>query len=101
MTKRNPGSTECVHAGATPCDASSSITAPIVHSAPFTFRSTKDLIALVEGRSERRQPEYGRMGNPTVTCVEGRLAALEGAEKAQLFASGMAADAESGLQSIQ
>jgi cystathionine gamma-synthase len=31
------------------------------------------------------------MGNPTVAAVEKRLAALEGAEKAQLFGSGMAA----------
>jgi len=45
----------------------------------------------MEGRSERRQPEYGRMGNPTVMAVDRRLAALEGAERAQLFASGMAA----------
>jgi cystathionine gamma-synthase len=62
-----------------------------VHSAPFTFESTEELIALVEGRSKRRQPEYSRMGNPTVTATEARLAALEGAEAAQLFASGMAA----------
>jgi len=31
------------------------------------------------------------MGNPTVVCVESRLAALEGAERAILFSSGMAA----------
>ena len=91
MIERKIGSTECVRAGASPCEASSSITTPIVHSAPFTFASTKDLVDLVEGHSERQQPEYGRMGNPTVTCVERRLAALEGAEKAQLFAGGMAA----------
>ncbi len=91
MAKRKIGSTECVHAGAGPCEDSSSITTPIVHSAPFTFESTKDLVELVEGRSVRRQPEYGRMGNPTVMCVERRLAALAGAENALLFASGMAA----------
>jgi len=45
----------------------------------------------MEGRSDRRQPEYGRMGNPTVAAVEARLAAIEGAEAAQLFGSGMAA----------
>ena len=90
MAKRKIGSTECVHAGAGPCEDSSSITTPIVHSAPFTFESTKDLVELVEGRSVRRQPEYGRMGDPTVMCVERRLAALAGAENALLFASGMA-----------
>ncbi len=91
MIKRKVSSTECVHAGAGRCETASSITTPIVHSAPFTFESTQELIDLVEGRSERRQPEYGRMGNPTVACVERKLASLEGAEKAQLFASGMAA----------
>jgi cystathionine gamma-synthase len=35
--------------------------------------------------------EYGRYGNPTVRAVEARLAALEGADDALLFASGMAA----------
>ncbi len=45
----------------------------------------------MEGRSSRVQPEYGRMGNPTVSAVERRLAALEGAERAVLFSSGMAA----------
>jgi len=45
----------------------------------------------MEGNSDRLQPEYGRMGNPTVMAIEKRLAALEGAQKAQLFGSGMAA----------
>ncbi len=91
MTKRKVGSTECVHAGAGPCEDSSSITTPIVYSAPFTFKSVKELIELIEGSSARTQPEYGRMGNPTVACVERRLAAIEGAEKALLFSSGMTA----------
>ncbi|MFH1965530.1 MAG: aminotransferase class I/II-fold pyridoxal phosphate-dependent enzyme, partial [Acidobacteriota bacterium] len=60
-------------------------------SAPFHFDSTKELMDFMEGRSERVQPEYGRMGNPTVSAVEKRLAALEGAERAVLFSSGMAA----------
>ncbi len=84
-------STQCVHIGTIPCNPSDSITTPIVHSAPFTFRSTADLLDYVEGRSIRTQPEYGRMGNPTVAQVESRLAAIEGTDKAQLFSSGMAA----------
>ncbi len=84
-------SSQCVHAGDGFCDVSDSITTPIVHSAPFTFGSTGELVDFLEGRSGRRQPEYGRMGNPTVARVENRLAAIEGADKAQLFASGMAA----------
>jgi cystathionine gamma-synthase len=91
MRKGKLSSTECVHAGSVRDEETFSITPPIVHSAPFAFKSTHELLNFMEGRSERRQPEYGRMGNPTVMAVEKRLAALEGAEKAQLFASGMAA----------
>lgn len=89
MTKVN--STLCVHAGRNKHQESSSVTTPIVHSAPFHFDSTKELMDFMEGRSGRVQPEYGRMGNPTVAAVEKRLAALEGAERAVLFSSGMAA----------
>ncbi len=84
-------STECVHAGARPCETSSSVATPLVRSAPFKFESTNALIGYLEGRTSRRQAEYGRMGNPTVAHTQDRLAALEGAEAAQLFASGMAA----------
>ena len=84
-------STDCVHSGARRDHAEGSVTPPIVHSAPFSFSSTRELKDFMEGRSNRRQPEYGRMGNPTVMAVEARLAALEGADSAQLFGSGMAA----------
>ncbi len=89
MAKIN--STDCVHAGTERNHTAGSVTPPIVHSAPFSFSSTKELRDFMEGRSVRRQPEYGRMGNPTVACVEKRLAALERAEQARLFGSGMAA----------
>ncbi len=91
MTKPKTSSTECVHAGAKPVELSGPIITPIVHCAPFAFDSTAQVIEFQEGRSDRRQPEYGRMGNPTVVCVESRLAALEGAQRAVLFSSGMAA----------
>jgi len=90
MGEKKLGSTGCVHAGAGPTETSGSITTPIVHSAPFTFPTTRDLIDYLDGRTERTQPEYGRMGNPTVAAAEKRLAALEGAEMALLSASGMA-----------
>src|SRR5262249_45290390 len=35
--------------------------------------------------------EYGRYGNPTIQSVERKVAALEGADDAVLFSSGMAA----------
>jgi len=91
MRKPTLTSTQCVHAGAVRDEKTHAVTTPIVHSAPFSFTSARDLLTFMEGRSERIQPEYGRMGNPTVAAVERRLAALEGAQKAQLFGSGMAA----------
>lgn len=91
MRKPKLTSTQCVHAGSVKDDETYSLTPPIIHSAPFAFTSSQDLLTFMEGRSERLQPEYGRMGNPTVMSIEKRLAALEGAEKAQLFGSGMAA----------
>ncbi|MFH1023875.1 MAG: aminotransferase class I/II-fold pyridoxal phosphate-dependent enzyme [Planctomycetota bacterium] len=91
MIKHRIGSTECVHAGTGPVPIWGSVSVPIVHSAPFHFKNTKDLVRYMKGHSRREQPEYGRMGNPTVAAVEKRLASLEGAEAAQLFASGMAA----------
>ncbi|MFO8013524.1 MAG: PLP-dependent aspartate aminotransferase family protein [Phycisphaerae bacterium] len=91
MTGHDLTNTRAVHAGTGPCDVRHALTTAIVHSAPFTFASTREVLDYVEGRSERTQPEYGRMGNPTVSRVEARLAAIEGAERARLFASGMAA----------
>lgn len=82
-------STRCVHAGERRQKAEGSITAPIFTAATFTFRSTDELLDYVEGRRERE--EYGRYGNPNERSVEAKLAALEGAEEAILYSSGMAA----------
>lgn len=91
MNKPKLSSTNCVHAGRSVHESAGSLTPPIVHSAPFSFESTRELLDFLEGRSSRTQPEYGRMGNPTIRYVEKRLAALEGVEETRLFSSGMAA----------
>ncbi len=101
MSRQRLGSTDCVHAGTKPVELSGPIIAPIVHCAPFSFSSSAEVMAFQEGRSERQQPEYGRMGNPTVAFVENRLAALEGSGRAVLFASGMAAITSFLLTSLQ
>lgn len=67
------------------------LTTPIYETATFLFDSAADLVACNEGRSDRYL--YSRYGNPTVASVEASLAALDGAEDARLFASGMAATA--------
>ncbi len=81
--------TTAVHGGDPrhyPYDA---LAAPIAQTATYTFRDTAELIDFMEGRAERE--EYGRYGNPSVSRVEEKLAALEGAPEAVAFASGMAA----------
>jgi cystathionine beta-lyase/cystathionine gamma-synthase len=62
---------------------------PIVQTSLFTFASYQELEDTMAGRV--RRPIYSRGDNPTVQVFEAKLAALEGAEAARGFASGMAA----------
>ncbi len=67
---------------------------PITQTATYTFADTADLVGYMEGKlwgNAGEREEYGRYGNPTVRAVERHLAALEGADDALLFPSGMAA----------
>lgn len=84
-----PLDTLAVHAGQPRKKAHDALTTPIVCTATYAFRDTAELRDHFEGRSERE--EYGRYGNPTVRAAEENLAALDGAEDAALFSSGMAA----------
>lgn len=90
--KANEGlSTRCVHAGEMQ-DAQGSPHTPIYTSTTFKFKSTEDLLNVVEGRTQGNL--YTRFGsNPTIRALEEKLAALEGAEAALAFCSGMAAEA--------
>jgi cystathionine gamma-synthase len=81
--------TPAVHGGEPRQYAQDALTAPIVQTATYTFENTAELIEYMEGRKERE--EYGRYGNPTARLLEERVAALEGAEDAVSFSSGMAA----------
>lgn len=93
--ENQPGpSTQAVHAGGARPEPYHALTTPIVQTATYTFADTADLSDFMEERmwgGSRQRTEYGRYGNPTVSAVEAKLAALEGAEEALLFASGMAA----------
>ena len=66
-----------------------SLTVPIAQTSTYVFEDTQAVQDFVAGRSERI--DYGRYGNPTQHVAEKKLAALEGAEAAILFSSGMAA----------
>jgi cystathionine gamma-synthase len=91
-----PGpNTLSVHGGDTRARAHQAIPMPIIQTATYAFADTADLVHFMEQRSlgahiEGRE-DYGRYGNPTVQSVERKVAALEGADDAVLFSSGMAA----------
>lgn len=83
-------STRCVHAGE-PHDPHGSPHAPLYTTTTFKFPSTAALLDVVEGR--KAGALYTRYGlNPTLQALEEKLAAIEGAEAALAFASGMAAE---------
>ena len=82
-------STKAVHAGERRQKPEGAIAAPIFTASTFTFESTDALLRFVDGLEERE--EYGRYGTPNERSVEAKLAALEGAEEAVVYSSGMAA----------
>ncbi len=71
-----------IHGGYQPDSHMGSINVPIYASTTFE----QDGLAQLRGGYE-----YGRVANPTVRALERTLAALEGAEFARCFSSGMAA----------
>ena len=82
-------STLAVHAGEIRYNEYGAITTPIVQTSTFIFKNTREIKELAEGAKNRF--EYGRYGHPTQYAAERKLAALEGAEDAVLFSSGMSA----------
>jgi cystathionine gamma-synthase len=86
----NPGmKTLAVHAGTDGEQPFGTLALGIFRTSTYTFRDTAELRAHMRGESLRM--EYGRYGNPTQAAAEAKLAALDGASHALLFASGMAA----------
>lgn len=65
------------------------LTTPIYETTTFVFDSAQEVRDYNEGRSKKYL--YTRYGNPTLTAVEQKIAKLEQAEIAMLFASGQAA----------
>lgn len=91
-----PGpNTLSVHGGDNRDRAHRAIPMPIIQAATYAFANTQDLIQFMtrraQGTPEHGREDYGRYGNPTVQAVERKVAALEGADDAVLFSSGMAA----------
>lgn len=72
--------TKAVHAGEEPCPSTGSHATPIYQTSTFVL-----------GKSVKRPYVYTRLGNPTHTVLEEKMANLEGGEAALATASGMAA----------
>ncbi len=87
--KKTGFSTRAVHSGEIRYNEYGAITTPIVQTSTFIFKNIKEIKKLPKGTAGRY--EYGRYGHPTQVAAEGKLAALEGAEDAVLFSSGMSA----------
>jgi cystathionine beta-lyase/cystathionine gamma-synthase len=82
-------STRCIHGGRRPAPDDCAVVMPIYQTSTY-IHVPADQADLEAGRPPATT-FYSRMGNPTVAAVERRIADLEGAEEARLFASGNAA----------
>ena len=70
------------------------VSTPIVHTSNYSFDSTTEVFEFMKAKGQGRvirEHEYGRYGNPTQQETERKLAAIEGAERAILFSTGMSA----------
>ncbi len=71
-----------------------SVSTPIVHTSNYYFDNCQQVWEFMKAKREGRvfrEHEYGRYGNPTQRECERKLAAMEGAERAILFSTGMSA----------
>jgi cystathionine beta-lyase/cystathionine gamma-synthase len=90
MERRKQGlGTIAVHAGEDEVLAVPAVTTPVYQTTTYRFDSAKDAEAYLDAPEGKWL--YSRLENPTVIAGERKIAALENAEAAALFASGMAA----------
>ncbi|MGI5129431.1 O-acetylhomoserine aminocarboxypropyltransferase/cysteine synthase family protein [Pseudonocardia sp. CA-107938] len=82
--------TRAVHAGAVPDAATGARATPIYQSTSFVFTDTTDAATLFA--LQKYGLIYSRIGNPTVSVFEERIASLEGGLGAVATASGQAAE---------
>ena len=82
--------TRCIHAGEDRHGEAAPLATPIVQASVFTIPGVEGLRRYAAGDSGMYL--YSRYGNPTVTAVEEKIAALEGAEAAVATSSGMGAE---------
>jgi cystathionine beta-lyase/cystathionine gamma-synthase len=76
--------TEAVHGGADHAKRNAAVSQPIYQTSTFQVTDSDEQV-----RATSTDMFYTRYGNPTHTAAEKRIAELEGADAALLFASGM------------
>ncbi|MEC5424388.1 methionine gamma-lyase [Virgibacillus sp. C22-A2] len=81
--------TAVIHEGYDSKDMLGSLSAPLFQTSTYSFESAEQGERRFAGEEEGYI--YSRLGNPTVTVLEERIAALENGERGLAFASGMAA----------
>jgi cystathionine beta-lyase/cystathionine gamma-synthase len=75
------------------------LTTPIYETTTFVFENADEVRLYNEGKSPKFL--YSRYANPTVTAVERKIAALEGAEAGLVLSSGQAATTTALLSIVQ
>ncbi|MBP2258201.1 methionine gamma-lyase [Virgibacillus alimentarius] len=81
--------TSVIHDGYDTKDMLGSLTPPIFQTSTYTFKTAEQGEARFAGEEEGYV--YSRLGNPTVSALQKRIAALENGERGLAFGSGMAA----------
>lgn len=81
--------TAIIHEGYDEKELLGSLVPPIFQTSTYTFANAAQGEARFSGEEEGYV--YSRLGNPTVTVLENKIASLENGEKGLAFASGMAA----------
>ncbi len=81
--------TELIHRGEDAPVRAEPVNVPIYQTTTFLFQSAEEVRQYQEGKAAKFL--YSRYANPTVVVTEQKLAALDRAEAALVFASGMAA----------
>jgi len=99
MSDHHQFATLAVHAGEAPCKVTGAVDTPIYLSTTFAAVDSDEMAALYSG--EKPGYMYTRYGNPTLHALEEKIAALEGGEAAQVFATGMAAVSSSILTCVK
>jgi cystathionine gamma-synthase len=93
-TRQRGPATLAIHGRERKRKAHNAVSTPIVQTSNFSFGSMSEVVEFMTAKAQGRiirEQEYGRYGNPTQAEAERKLAAIEGAERAILFSTGMSA----------